>query len=75
VVVPRGPFGKRLPPLATNAVEAVRVGGTDEHPLLTLASDERVLRIPMAPELARWAKQHMERHLLATYEEKVNAAP
>lgn len=67
VVVTRGPWGSRLPALATDSVEAVRIGGTNEHPLLTLISDRRVLRLPMDPPLARWAKQHIERHLRSTY--------
>lgn len=67
VVVVRGPRGKRLPPLATDSVEAVRIGGTKEEPLLTLVSDEGVLRLPMEPTIARWAKQHIERHLRLLY--------
>ena len=77
VVVTRGPFWTRLPPLATDSVEAVRVGGTNLHPLLTLVSDQRVLRLPMEPLVARWAKQQIERHLRLMYakESKRLASP
>lgn len=70
VVVTRGPWGTLLPPLVTDSVEAVRIGGTNEDPLLTVVSDQRVLRLPMDPPLARWAKQHIERHLRSMYEKE-----
>jgi hypothetical protein len=74
VVVTRGPFGKRLPPLATDSVEAVRVGGTSAYPLLSLVSDQRVLRIRMVPPLAHWAKPLIERQLLAVRKKKLKLA-
>lgn len=74
VIVKRGPFGKQLSPLATDSVEAVRVGGTSVYPLLSLVTDQRVLRILMAPPLARWAKPQIERQLRALYEKKLKLA-
>ena len=71
VTVTRGPFGKRLRPFATDSLEAIRIGGTSGYPLLSLVSDERVLRILMPPPIAHWAKQHIERELLAVYTEKL----
>lgn len=71
VTVTQGPFGKRLPPFATDSLEAVRIGGTNGYPLLSLVSDQRVFRILMAPPLARWAKQHIERQLLDLYKERL----
>ena len=77
--VTRGPFARQLPPLATDRIEAVRVGGTSANPLLGLVADERVLRIladervlriPMSPPLARWAKRNIERHLRDLYEKR-----
>jgi len=73
VQVTRGPFGKRLVPLATASVEAVRLGGTSAYPLLSLVSDRRVLKVRMAPPLARWAKQHIERQLRALHREPPKA--
>lgn len=67
VTVTRGPFGKRLPALVTDRIEAIRVGGTRVNPLLSFVADQRVLRIPMTPPVAQWAKRHIERHLRAIY--------